>query len=192
VAFDIELFRLINDLAGRVPVLDILMRLVVNEYFIPTTISLVLLVMWFDGVTVAERVPNQRAVIYAIITLLFANLLVKLCNLVYFRPRPFASCDVNLLFYRPTDSSFPSNPAAVGFAFATAVWLRNRRVGGYLYILAALFAFSRVYCGVHYPLDVGAGALIGGFCGLLVRRYERLLEPLVRFVIVAGRRLFLA
>lgn len=187
MALDLELFRLINGLAGRVGLIDTAMRLVVNEYLVPTTMSLILVALWFSS-----RERNQRAVLHAVITLGLANAIVKLCNLVYFRPRPSADHEVNLLFYRPWDSSFPSNPAAVGFAFATAVWLHNRRVGGMMYVLAALFAFARVYCGVHYPSDVVAGALIAILSAYIVFRNARLLEPLVALTIKMGRRFYLA
>jgi len=34
--------------------------------------------------------------------------------------------------------------------------------------LAVLVAFSRVYIGVHYPLDVACGAVLGITVGILV------------------------
>jgi undecaprenyl-diphosphatase len=189
---DLHLFRLINGLAGHFPLLDELMRLLVNEYFVPTSLSLILVALWFGGRGESGREANQRAVLHAALSLALANGLVKLCNLIAFRPRPFAAHEVHLLFYRPTDSSLPSNPAAVGFSFATAVWLHNRRAGAVMYVLAALFAFARVYCGVHYPLDVIVGGLIGALSAYLVVRKLRILDPLIARVIQIGRWLILA
>ena len=37
-----------------------------------------------------------------------------------------------------------------------------------LYIFAGLIAYSRVYLGVHYPIDISCGALAGTFIGALV------------------------
>lgn len=192
MGLDLHVFRWINGLAGQMPLLDALMRLLVNEPFVPTTMALILFWLWFDGESPEERANGQRAVIYAVLSLLVANIVVKACNLVYFRPRPFVDHEVNLLFYRPTDSSFPSNPAAVGFAFATGVWLLKRRVGLVMFVLAALFAFSRVFCGVHYPSDVLVGALIGLLSGALVGRFRRALGQVTGRLIGLARRFFLA
>jgi undecaprenyl-diphosphatase len=197
MTLDWDIFRVINGFAGAVPPLDVLMRLLVNEYFVPTTISLVLLALWFGGASPEQRRQNQRALLYTILGLLVANLFVKGCNLLYFRPRPFAAHEVNLLFYQPTDSSFPSNPATVGFAFATGIWLFGGRIekwrpAALLYVLAALFALARVYCGVHYPSDVIVGAAIGFSAAYLVKRIAKPVEPLINLVVVNAHRLFLA
>lgn len=189
---DFRLFQLINGFAGRIPSLDGLMRLLVNDYFPTTAMSLFLVDLWFEGRTQSQREQNQRAVLQAVIALGLANAIVKLCNLVYFRPRPFASHEVNLLYYRPSDPSFPSNPAAVGFSLATAIWLSNPQAGAVPFCLAASWAVSRIYCGVHYPSDVVAGALLGAFCAYLAVRKARFLDPLLAFVIEMGHRLYLA
>ena len=191
-SLDYALFQFVNGLADHCPFLDRLAQLLVNDYFLPTLMSLLLLALWFSGFTDEERERNQLAVLRAVISLLLANALLKMCNLVYFRPRPFAHHDVNLLFYHPSDSSLPSNPAAVGFALAVAVWLHNRWAGNLLFVLATLFAISRVYCGVHYPLDVITGVGLGSLAAYLVVRKMRLLDPLLGTVIRLGRRVCLA
>jgi undecaprenyl-diphosphatase len=164
----------------------------VNEYFLTTVMSLILVVFWFEGQDQNQRGRNQRAILRAVIALFMANIILKLCNLIYFRPRPFVDHEVNLLFYRPTDSSFPSNPATVGFSIATAVWLYNRRLGALLLALATLFGLSRIYCGVHYPSDVIAGALLGGLSAYLVVRKAGFIDPIINLIIRTGCRFYLA
>ena len=192
MSFDIQLFRLINNLAGHSALLDGLMRLLVNEYFLTTIMSLILVVFWFEGQDRDQRERNQRAILQALIALFVANVILKLCNLRYFRPRPFVDHEVNLLFYSPTDSSFPSNPATVGFSVATAIWLYNRRLGASLLVLATLFGLSRIYCGVHYPLDVIAGVLLGALSAYLVVRKGGFVDPVINLIIRTGRRIYLA
>jgi undecaprenyl-diphosphatase len=94
------------------------------------------------------------------------------------RQRPaFRYPDPPPLMHIPHTHSFPSGHAATSFACAaTLAQFTSRRVAIALYVLAALIAWSRVYVGAHYPLDVLAGALLG----LAIARVLRLLPAALR------------
>jgi undecaprenyl-diphosphatase len=189
---DLWLFKLINGLAGHTPVLDQVMQALVSDYVGPTVQVLGLLVFWFQGRSADERRDNQRAVLRAVVALVLSGALVAFCNLLYFRDRPFRYHEVNLLFYYPTDSSFPSNSATVVFSLATTIWLRDRHWGWPLMFLAAGFGLSRVYCGIHYPADILAGFVLGAGSAWVLARYSHPLDRLFDLVISLIRRLYLA
>jgi membrane-associated phospholipid phosphatase len=62
----------------------------------------------------------------------------------------------------PRSTSFPSGHAASAFAFASGVAREMPIAAVPLEAAAALVAYSRVHTGVHYPIDVIAGAVVGG------------------------------
>ena len=192
MAIDWTLFRLCNSVAGRSLVLDNLIRLLMNDYAIPTVLSLLLFALWFSGKSPTVRERNQRAVLTALTSLLLGNLMVEAINLVYYRPRPFAFNEVTLLFYYPSDSSFPSNAAVVGFSMATAVWLFDRKMGLVMFVPASLLALSRICGGVHYPSDILGGILVGVFAAYLVARRSHFLDRLWTVIIQQMRRFLLA
>jgi undecaprenyl-diphosphatase len=61
----------------------------------------------------------------------------------------------------PTTSSFPSGHALSSFACAFVLTRLAPRLAAPAFALAALIAMSRVYVGVHYPLDILVGAVLG-------------------------------
>ena len=84
---DLWLFGTINGLAGRVGWLDALGRLLVNDYLLPSALALMLLWLWLSGRTDGAAALH-RAVVNAFVAQFIANLILKLINLSYFRPRP--------------------------------------------------------------------------------------------------------
>jgi undecaprenyl-diphosphatase len=65
------------------------------------------------------------------------------------------------LVHAPIDGSFPSGHAATSFAAATVLTYAWPRWWPAFFLLALAIGFSRVYVGVHYPLDVVGGAVLG-------------------------------
>jgi len=192
MGMDWALFQMANGLAGRSPILDAIIRWLMNDYALSTVLVLVPFALWFSGHSAAERERYQRAVFSTVTALVLANLFVKALNLVYWRWRPFTFHEVTLLFYHPSDSSFPSNAATVGFCIATSIWLFDRKVGAILYVVAALFGLSRIIGGVHYPTDILGGLVIGSVAAYWVSRKMPFLDRLWTRLIMWMRGLLLA
>ena len=76
----------------------------------------------------------------------------------------------------PDTHSFPSGHATVSFACATVLALAVPRLRYPLYALAALISWSRVYVGVHYPLDVVGGAVLGVALAIALRTLAAVLR----------------
>jgi membrane-associated phospholipid phosphatase len=78
------------------------------------------------------------------------------------------------------DLSLPSGHAATSFAGATVLALLVPRLAPAVYALAVLVSLSRVYVGVHFPLDIVAGAALGAAVGWAVARLARRRSPVRR------------
>ena len=145
------------------------------------------LIWWLSGLFVARARDLGRRGWWAALTVYLGLcdgwLIAELLKLVVQRPRPFTVV-VDLprpLIEEPTTFSFPSGDTT--FAFGAAVALGHVapawRVPALLFAIAV--AFERVAVGVHYPIDVTAGALIGTISGLTAPLAVALIRRRVRW-----------
>jgi undecaprenyl-diphosphatase len=197
ISADETVFFWINGIAGKVTILDWLMRLFGDDFFIVTIMSLLLLFLWFGYRSAPQRRTNQRAVLCALVAVGITSLVIHL--FMEYGPdrlRPYDAYPdvVNFLTYERTDpKSFPSESAAITFSFATGVWfMRRGRLVASMFVMASLLCLARVYIGLHYPLDILAGAAIGILFSFVAFGLLRLIEPVPTRVLGAMRRIYLA
>jgi undecaprenyl-diphosphatase len=82
--------------------------------------------------------------------------------------------------------SFASSHASTTFALATSLWLYGRRTFrfiGLMFVWAALVSYSRIYVGVHYPVDLIVGAAAGATISLIVYLIYQFLTRKLNFPI---------
>ena len=78
------------------------------------------------------------------------------------RARPFTwAAEIAPLIKTPSSSSFPSGHSATAAAGALTLSVIYPAFAPLLVTAGLLVILSRVYLGVHFPLDVLAGAVIG-------------------------------
>ena len=189
---DRELVLWLNGLSGNVSVIDDLARIVATDYLMPLVFSLAMFGMWFAGRTAAERERFHYWVLIGISSIGLSNVGVVLFNVAWKRPRPYVDLDqIELLFYRATDPSFPANPVAIGFAAGSAAWMANRKLGYWLFGAALVYGLARVYAGVFYPSDVLGGAAVGIVITWASTYVHRLFQPLTNLFIRLTRGLAL-
>jgi undecaprenyl-diphosphatase len=70
-------------------------------------------------------------------------------------------------------SSFPSGHTARSVAVSTFILLKKGRRYFPLILLSVGVALSRVILGVHFPLDVTGGALLGIIIGVVSLQYGK-------------------
>ena len=116
---------------------------------------------------------GQRAAIRGLASIGVTSLVVNQgIKRVVRRPRPSLRNvpAVRRVRVAPLTTSFPSGHAASAAAFTTGVATELAPAGPPLAVLAAAVGASRVYVGVHYPLDVLVGAAIGAGIAGATRR----------------------
>ncbi|MBS4000470.1 MAG: phosphatase PAP2 family protein [Desulfobulbaceae bacterium] len=87
--------------------------------------------------------------------------------------------EVRLLVPCGGGKSFPSSHATNNFAAAVVLFSFFRREAFILFLVASLMALSRVYVGVHYPMDILAGAAFGTIVALVVTYIVRFIDNML-------------
>lgn len=152
-------FEAVNHLARVTPWLHTPARLYA-EYGVGMFAALLLLSWWLvrrDG-----DLRRVTAALWAPIGALLALGVNQFLVAAVAEPRPYTVLPHALVLgSRSSDYSFPSDHAVMAGAVAAGVLLAHRRLGMVTAGLALAMAFTRVYIGAHFPLDVAAGLLVG-------------------------------
>jgi undecaprenyl-diphosphatase len=171
-SFDSIAFATINQAAGHYAVLDTLM-LFVTHYLPYAMIALVLgyMLVAYPREYHYSALHRLTQTLEFALTLLTTFVLVQFMKVLVAYPRPFAVLpDVIALVPDQGGYSFPSMHTALTIAVAVSVYLHHKRLGLLLILFALLVGISRIYIGVHYPVDVLVGGLLGWLISCLFHK----------------------
>jgi len=156
LGWDEGTFRLLNG-HWLNPILDRLLPFVTNagNFILPFVLAAIVIVL-------VGRVRGLRFLVLAVVSVVVADAIGTHFKYSFLRARPcMALADVRLLVGCTNLPSFPSNHAVNASVLATLTTLYMPRLWLPATALAILVGYSRVYVGVHYPLDVLAGSVLG-------------------------------
>jgi undecaprenyl-diphosphatase len=162
------------------PVLNILFSLITNLGSTYVIVVVCVALYWLGY-------KNEAILVFA--SLLIGTVVLAPLKLIFDRPRPYTSQSKVIPLVSENGPSFPSGHSERVFALAAVFPTRRSLKVSLLYILAVTVAFSRVYVGVHYPLDVIVGSFMGIVVGKVTLRFQgRILKLASRLAELLGLR----
>lgn len=150
-----------------------LLRRIVRVRRKPVLLMVKILCRFFDpdmaagGVAVALYCGGVTAQLanHAGIALIATTGFVSIVKRIVRRERPMLEMHA---LAPPDRFSFPSGHTSAAFSLAIAMSTVSPIATYALLCVAAFVGYGRMYLGVHYPIDVACGALIGSLTGLAV------------------------
>ncbi len=168
VRLDTALFHTINRGLAN-PFFDFLMPFITDKSHLVFIILAAAVLVYFKG-----RRRDVRGLVLVLITVLVSDFFSTAFKNLFLRVRPCHALEgVRLLVGCGGSYSLPSGHATNIFAAMVLLSTRYKKFTPLFLLLAVGVAYSRVYVGVHYPLDVVAGAALGTLCALIFSELDR-------------------
>ncbi|MFD0932808.1 phosphatase PAP2 family protein [Psychroflexus salinarum] len=139
-----------------------------TEHWIP--FYLLLLALFFYKSDIKSSVVR---ISYLLVCVGTTHFLTELTKYLVERPRPNATEEIMnslKILYEPSNFSFFSGHASTSFATTIFIYLLLNSKFKYLeliFIWPILFSLSRIFVGVHFPVDVIVGGIVGAIIAIL-------------------------
>lgn len=165
-SFDQTLFQFINrDLSNSF--FDILFP-AITDLHKTIGFKLVFVPLLLVGLLYLYRMRGLFIIIGLAFSLSLADKIGSMGKNFWHRARPFQNIELDVIQRSGAGHfSFPSNHAANMFCMAFFLLYFFPKQKWIFFTIAILVSFSRIYNGVHYPIDVLAGGALGSFIGIL-------------------------
>jgi undecaprenyl-diphosphatase len=175
---NVSIFSAINKYAGKCPLVDNI-AIAIAEY-LPLVFIAVLIGLWFSS-----KVDGKHAVLYAGYSVVLGALINFFITMLYFHPRPFMeNIGITLINHAP-NSSFPSDHTTFLLSIATMLlfFKSTKIIGCFLLFFGLSGGVSRVFCGIHFPLDIFGSLLVSFLTSTMIWAFRENLTAINEYTV---------
>ena len=163
-AWDRELFLYLN--SKHTPWLDPIMYLVSTYTAWALVCTSIIVFMVYR-----DRIWGQRAAVFMLLGVAINSITNNIIKILIMRPRPSNELDLQDIIHQLGDpdnhysffSAHSSN--SICLALFSTLYFKNKYYGIVIFAWAMTVAYSRIYVGRHYPIDIVCGILFGILTG---------------------------
>ncbi|TSC54609.1 MAG: Bacitracin transport permease protein BCRC [Parcubacteria group bacterium LiPW_30] len=151
------IFNFLNGFAVGYPALDSTFAFMGNGF--P---YVAIIILGYFLLTHEDKKRGVQEVLMMVGVAILAWFLAHYFKGVFDTQRPFVAIPgVSQLFPQEADGAFPSGHATFFSALAVMMWFYHRRIALSLGVVAIIVGLGRVISGVHFPIDILGGYVLG-------------------------------
>ena len=146
------------------------MKNLINQFFIfgAEYLYIVIIVIALVYFLRQPKAIKKQIIVFGMSALPLIYIVARIISLLYYNPRPFVEGNFIPLISHVPDNGFPSDHTLLSAAVATVFYPFNKKVALVLWIFTLAVGFSRVYTGIHHPIDVLGSVAIASIVANLV------------------------
>jgi len=157
-----QIFYYLNSFAGRSVWFDDLI------IFFGTHLAYILVAVFL---LIVVKNKNWKMFFVSVISVFLSRAVItEIIRFFYYVPRPFINNVVHQLIFHETSGSFPSGHATFFFALAMAIFFFHKKWSILFFAGVTLIGVARIIAGVHWPIDILVGAIIGILSAVFIYR----------------------
>lgn len=166
---DLEILNYFNSFAQKVPSFDVLVKIISTNHLIKGGFFMIVFwYLWFHKNNLRDRSTMVSNMVGSVAVMIAAR---AMAMILPFRSRPKLNTDLDFILpvgsrqqELMSNSSFPSDHAALFYSLSMGFFLVSRKAGIAAFIYSFfIISLPRIYLGLHYPSDILGGAVLGIF-----------------------------
>ncbi len=181
---NLEMFKVINGYGKNYETLSIL-AIAIAKYLV---FIIPIYLIWLFAKSSKYYKKQSLLAFYSALLGLSINYLI---SLIYYHPRPFMMHIGRLLIEHSPDSSFPSDHVtlflSLGFYLLSEHKLRLH--GLIITAIGFMVGLARIYCGVHWPLDIVGSFAVALLSSFLIIQLKGILNLLNEKIVLIYEKL---
>jgi undecaprenyl-diphosphatase len=174
-----QIFFALYSLAHKSPIVDFLIVFFAQYFPYLVLAAAILFLLFHHEIFSTQRpfntlVERWKEIFFVSLSVCAAWGLAIFFKFIFQIPRPFIQFENVVPLIKATNYSFPSLHSAFFMAIAIAIFLYQKKAGYWFMFSALLIGIARIMTGVHFPIDILGGYIIGALISyLLIKSYKK-------------------